>query len=342
MTTPDPVDLRLLTLLAQSGRAAVHELAGQLGMDPREAASRLVALSATGLPLIVGAECDQNQLRNILAQLQQPPAPSPYAPPGYQQQAGVHGTPSGSYPAPGPQYPVPGAPAGPYPGQVPYPPQGAPSGGMPAQAPYPQAANPYAGAVQGTPSGQYPPPGPPSGATPAAPPAPPAPPLPESVSTWGLPQSSAWARGDQPEEAPAAPKAGRVGETLNTTGLEGQPISIHLVEVVDPADFLFTAAGYTLGAHERAVVVHTEVTNHGQRPYNTLPDLYLMLYTAEGHAIGKAPISLSSRPPHTIGVPPGETVGGHAVYVIGQNTRILEIRWLARPDSTDNALTWEL
>ena len=32
---PDPVDARLLAVLAESGRAAVHEIAQRLGMDPR-------------------------------------------------------------------------------------------------------------------------------------------------------------------------------------------------------------------------------------------------------------------------------------------------------------------
>ena len=60
MVAPDPVDIRLLSLVAESGRAAVHDIAARVGMDPREVAARLTALSATGLPLIVGVECDPN------------------------------------------------------------------------------------------------------------------------------------------------------------------------------------------------------------------------------------------------------------------------------------------
>ena len=43
-----------------------------------------------------------------------------------------------------------------------------------------------------------------------------------------------------------------------TEGLEGEYLSIQLVEVVDPADYLFTAAGYRLQEGERSVVVHTD------------------------------------------------------------------------------------
>ncbi|MFC5099600.1 AsnC family protein [Kibdelosporangium philippinense] len=86
VVTPDPVDMRLLSLIAEMGRAAVHEVAARLGMDPREVASRLVALSANGLPLVVGVECDPNGIRAALAAM---------TPPSYP----VQGTPSGAYPA---------------------------------------------------------------------------------------------------------------------------------------------------------------------------------------------------------------------------------------------------
>src|SRR5690349_6612710 len=86
-------------MIAEMGRAAVHEVAARLGMDPREAASRLITLSGSGLPLLVGVECDPNGIRKALAnsmawgnyngpppiaqqQQQQRPYPPPYqAPP---------------------------------------------------------------------------------------------------------------------------------------------------------------------------------------------------------------------------------------------------------------------
>jgi hypothetical protein len=115
VVAPDPVDIRLLALVAESGKAAVHEIAARLGMDPREVASRLVALSGTGLPLVVGVECDPYGLRAALA------------------------------------------------------------GAWPQPRPYPSAPV------------QQPPPRPP-----------PQPRPPDPISTWGPPQSSSWARGDQP------------------------------------------------------------------------------------------------------------------------------------------------
>lgn len=172
------------------------------------------------------------------------------------------------------------------------------------------------------------------------------------MSTWGPPQSASWARGDQsraqqpaapaqpPAPAPVNGRSGEVGQTLETEGLDGEQIAIQLVEVVDPADFLFTAAGYRLREGERAVVVHTELTNRGNIPFPTLPDLYLVLVDAEGNEVRKAPVSLSSRPPHRIGVPPGDTAGGHTVYVIPEATRIVSVRWSAQPDDDKHVLTW--
>jgi hypothetical protein len=131
----------------------------------------------------------------------------------------------------------------------------------------------------------------------------------------------------------------RVGETLVAEAPDGDQVAIQLVEVVDPADFLFTAAGYRLREGERSVVVHTELINRGAAPFPQLPDLYLVLVAKDGQAVGKAPVSLSSRPPHRIGVRPGETAGGHTVYVLPETTEITAIRWTMRPDD-DRSLTW--
>jgi hypothetical protein len=263
-------------------------------MDPREVASRLVGLSATGLPLIVGVECDQKGLRAALATA--PPAWPTHTPP-----AGL---------------PQPGTRA------MPYPPQ------QPQQQRVGQVA------------------------TPPRPPAPmPTPAPPSPAATWGPPQTSAWARGDEPTR-PAHPqrradrqtpdKQGAVGETLRGNGTDGEPVSIRLVEVVDPADFLFSAAGYRLREGERAVVVHTELTNLGTTPFGTLPDLYLLLVAKDGQTFGKAPVSLSSRPPHRMGIRPNETSGGHTVYVVPEAVELTAIRWSATPDEDAPTLTWSV
>ncbi|HKS47889.1 MAG TPA: AsnC family protein, partial [Amycolatopsis sp.] len=156
MAVTDPVDARLLAALAELGKAAVHELAVRVGMDPREVAYRLVALSGSGLPLLVGVESDPNGLRAALAGAGGWARPAPYPP--------------------GQPYPVRGGPSGPYPGAWGL----ASGGGLGAGQPE--------GTVQGVPSGPYQvnPAGPPLGygtssnrypAPPARPPAPPPRPL---------------------------------------------------------------------------------------------------------------------------------------------------------------------
>jgi hypothetical protein len=137
-------------------------------------------------------------------------------------------------------------------------------------------------------------------------------------------------------------RTGVVGDMLHTESPDGEPVSIKMVEVVDPADFLFTAAGYRLQPGERAVVVHTELTNRGSAPFAALPDLYLVLVDNNGATVSKAPVSLSSRPPHRIGAKPGETAGGHTVYVLPESTELAAVRWSAQPDDDQRALTWTL
>ncbi|MGW5719251.1 AsnC family protein [Amycolatopsis sp. NPDC003865] len=315
MAVTDPVDIRLLAALADLGKTAVHELAAKVGMDPREVAYRLVALSGSGLPLLVGVESDPQGLRAAIAGA--PPSwanrpPQQFAPPSH----------------PVPQQPAPPMPPGPGP-------QGAPSGPYTVQG---APSGPYT--VQGTPSGRYPGPPPPPQQRPPF--VPPPVPLDPAVSTWGLPQTASWARGDEPARPAGTGKQGKLGEVMETQGLEGEQLSVQLLEVQDPADYLFSAAGYRLEAGERAVVVHTEITNRGSIPFASLPDNYLELLAADGTAVGKAPVSLTSRPPHKIGVKPGETLGGHTVYVLPDATRVVSVRWSPRPEPDERTLTWSI
>jgi hypothetical protein len=269
-------------------------------------------LSGSGLPLLVGVESDPNGLRAAIA------GPWPNRNP-----AGPQGALQGA-----PPHPVQGTPSGAY--NV----QGTPSGRYsppPAQAPLAQA--PMVRPLQR-------PPAPPNQqfAPPTVPP--PADPM---ISTWGPPQSSSWARGDEKPPGQQSPgKRGRTGDVMETHGLEGERLAVQLLEVQDPADVLFRAAGYRLDEGERAVVVHTEITNLGGIPFVSLPDNYLELITADGKAIGKAPVSLTSRPPHKIGVQPGETLGGHTVYVLPDATRVVSVRWSPRPEPDERTLTWSI
>jgi DNA-binding Lrp family transcriptional regulator len=331
VAVPDPVDIRLLALVAEAGRVAVHDLAARAGMDAREVAARLAALAALGLPLVVGVECDQAALRFALARQGRPAQPRQ---PGH---AARYGAPGGRHSASYPQ----GPPSGPQPiyqgspHAGPNPPGGSPPGGSGGPASFGPT-----GVAQ--PDSVRQPPGGPAGNR-----------L-DPVGTWGPPQTAAWARGDLESSTsttvrtvPAGgsepgKRTGVVGDVLYGEGLDGERVSIQLVEVVDPADFLFMAAGYRLQPGERSVVVHTELRNRGTVPFSSLPDLYLVLVDVDGKTVSKAPVSLSSRPPHRIGVQPGETAGGHTVYVLPEATELTSVRWGPRPDDDSRALTWSL
>ncbi len=372
VSVTDPIDSRLLAALAEQGKAPVHELAARLGMDPRDVAYRLVTLSGSGLPLLVGVECDVQGLRAALSGGAQGPQPGaqPGPPSGGQP---VQGTPSGPCPPPGqvphqqqgwyPQGPAASGPYAPPPsGAYPGPPAGAhPAHGTPS-GPYAAPGTPSgAYAAPGATSGPYPASGVPSGpyamqgapvatspATSGAHPAAPASPAtPDPViRTWGPPQTAAWARGDQPPApavtasppATATPRTGRIGDALDSQGLDGEQLRLQLLEVQDPADYLFSAAGYRLDDGERAIVVHTEITNLGRIPFASLPDNYLELLTDDDTPISKAAISLTSRPPHRIGVQPGETLGGHTVYVLPEATTVRAVRWSPRPEPDERTL----
>jgi hypothetical protein len=66
-----------------------------------------------------------------------------------------------------------------------------------------------------------------------------------------------------------------------------------------------------------------------------------VLVGGDGDAVAKAPVALSSRPPHRLGVRPGETAGGHTVYVLPESTELAAVRWTRDPDDEERlALTW--
>lgn len=349
----DPVDARLLGVVAEMGRAAVHEVAARVGMDPRDVASRLVALSATGLPLLVGVECDPARLRQAAAMAASPPYGMPQPQP--QQPYGQQYPPSGPMPTPAPMpapgpYVPPGPPSGPHQMPMQQPMQQMPRTGPPSQ-PFPAQTGPPSQPFA-APMPQAIAPQQPLQQQQQQPQSQPLPQVDAPLSMWGPPQSSSWARGDVAPQDMTQPtlrpdrtegpdvRQGKVGTALHAEGLEGERLSITLVEVVDPADYLFTAAGYRLQEGERSVVVHTELTNKGAVAFQSLPDLYLVLVTPDGKTISKAPVSLSSRPPHRIGVPPGETAGGHTVYVVPEHTEVTSVRWSPRPDEESRTLTW--
>lgn len=280
------MDVRLLSAVAEMGRVAIPDLASRLGMDARDVAARLAALSTTGLPMIVGVECDQQGIRNAVA--------------AAQQWTAQHG-------ASGPCAVPPNPYSGPHPVQ-PHPQQTGNSGGYSMPQP-PQQSGPQQ--VQ-----------------------------PPAMNSWGPPGSAAWVRAEQ--HAAPMPQAGKIGSKLEVAGPAGERLTIGLVEVVDPADFLFTAAGYELRAGERAVVVHAELTNRSPTPFTALPDQHLELVAKDGSAIAKAPVSLSSRPPHRAGVQPGETAGGHTIYVLPEITELTSVRWALRPGDPQLTLTWDI
>ncbi len=183
---------------------------------------------------------------------------------------------------------------------------------------------------------------------------------PDPMHTWGPPAGSAgWARADHSASGPQAagnavdplaaertrpamnPRRGKIGSTLEIAGPGGE-LAIQLVEVVDPADYFFSAAGHDLGAGERAVVVHTEFTNRSPVAYQQVPDEHLLLVADDGATLDRSATTLTSRPPHSAPVQPGATAGGHTVYVVPESTRLASVRWSPTAEDTWWTLTWDI
>lgn len=101
MTSPDPVDLRLVAGLARAGRTTLFALAAEAGVHVEEAAVRLVRLSAAGMHLIVGVEGDVGALTAWVQQQPTAAPPSPAPPPP--------APPSPAPPSPAPPIPLPRA-----------------------------------------------------------------------------------------------------------------------------------------------------------------------------------------------------------------------------------------
>ena len=80
MNVADPTDLRLAAALGDLGRATVLQIAARAGVNPEEAAVRLLRMGAAGLPLVVGVEGDRAGLQGWARAQQAPPVPPPSPP----------------------------------------------------------------------------------------------------------------------------------------------------------------------------------------------------------------------------------------------------------------------
>jgi len=152
----------------------------------------------------------------------------------------------------------------------------------------------------------------------------------------------------QPEPEPPAPapqvfaKSPSQVQWQTTVGLAGEQLWVTLLEVIDPADDVLTNAGYRLDAGERAVLVRTAMANHGPAPHEALPDHYLVLRTASGAILPKAPMGVGSHPAYRVGVAPGGQADGWTVFLIPSDTELVEVVWSVRPDLVDRTLTWRV
>jgi hypothetical protein len=155
--------------------------------------------------------------------------------------------------------------------------------------------------------------------------------------------------GVRPEPEPEPQPATQIHATSpaqvqwqTTIGLAGEQLWVTLLEVIDPADSVLTDAGYRLESGERAVLVRTAMANHGPAPHDALPDHYLVLRTATGAILTKAPMGVGSHPAYRVGVAPGGQADGWTVFLIPADTVLTDVVWSVRPDLADRTLSWRV
>ena len=54
------------------------------------------------------------------------------------------------------------------------------------------------------------------------------------------------------------------------------------------------------------------------------------------------PVSPDGQSVEAFTVQPGETAGGHTVYVLPEDTVIFSVRWSSRPETDLNTLVWTI
>ena len=143
---------------------------------------------------------------------------------------------------------------------------------------------------------------------------------------------------------PAAPPSEPVPPAFApraVAGLFGERLTVTVSAWLDPADTVLTGAGYRLDAGERAVLARTDLHNDGPIDYESLPDLYLELITAQGQHLAKASISAAGHPAHRVGVPAGSTSSGWTVFLVPADAQVAAIQWSVRPDLADRTVRWE-
>lgn len=115
-----------------------------------------------------------------------------------------------------------------------------------------------------------------------------------------------------------------------------------ILQVLDPGDEALTSAGYRMEPGQRAVLVHSSVTNTGQAPYYPVGDLNLVLETDRHVLLGRANIAVASHPAFPIGVTPGRSTHGWSVFLIPSETVLAGIKWCIRPDMPQTIIGWPI
>ena len=136
---------------------------------------------------------------------------------------------------------------------------------------------------------------------------------------------------------------GKVGDKLVTEGFRDQKemMAIKVTEIIDPADAIMTAARYKTDPDKRFVIVKSEFTNLGPNPYDTTPDLNMVLVDDRDQEYRKSIAIVDACPgyPHEP-LATNATASGCSFFELAKATPVVAVRWSPRSDLKDRTLTW--
>ena len=170
----------------------------------------------------------------------------------------------------------------------------------------------------------------------------------EATTTTAAPETTTTAAAAASAGAAGAAPGhdGKVGDKLVTAGFQDnmEMMAIKVTEVIDPADAIMTAAHYKTDADKRFVIIKSEFTNLGPKPYETgsEPDIGFVLVDDRNQEYPHSIAIVDSCPgyPHAP-LATNASASGCTFFELAKATPLVAVRWAPREDFKDRTLTWK-
>lgn len=128
----------------------------------------------------------------------------------------------------------------------------------------------------------------------------------------------------------------------SVAGPSGEQLRVAILQVVDPANELVTAAGIQVPLGHRAVLIHSTVANDGPAYYPATGDTNLVVETADRTLLGQSGMSLPDHRRFGNGLPPHEVADGWTLFFVPQIATLTGIKWCIRPQFPETIVGWPI